>query len=362
MIKQTFDEVFTFETLYRAHLRGRLAKRDKLPLVRFESSLLENIYKIYRSLKDGTFKISNYNHFIVYEPKKREIQTLRYCDRVVQHVICDDVLQPYFSKRAILDNAVCQVGKGTHFALERFENMLRGHVKKNGVTGYFLRCDILKYFPSIPHDRLMKIFCSEFADTRLKNLLSQVIDSYHTDIEYLENYGYDCLTPDPARSGRGIPIGNQTSQVFGMFYLNPVDRLVKERLRVKVYSRYMDDFVLVHCDKEFLRYALSEITEKVTALGLKFNSKTQICPLKNGVTYLGFRYFVTPQGKLVKTVKKQTKKRLRWRARLLKKASLDGIITPERVRQSLAAFHGHLKHAKAYKLEKELFLKLKSYS
>ena len=133
MIKQTFDEVFTFETLYRAHLRGRLAKRDKLPLVRFESSLLENIYKIYRSLKDGTFKISNYNHFIVYEPKKREIQTLRYCDRVVQHVICDDVLQPYFSKRAILDNAVCQVGKGTHFALERFENMLRGHVKKNGV-------------------------------------------------------------------------------------------------------------------------------------------------------------------------------------------------------------------------------------
>ena len=55
MIKQTFDEVFTFETLYRAHLRGRLAKRDKLPLVRFESSLLENIYKIYRSLKDGTF-------------------------------------------------------------------------------------------------------------------------------------------------------------------------------------------------------------------------------------------------------------------------------------------------------------------
>ena len=240
--------------------------------------------------------------------------------------------------------------------------MLRGHVKKNGVTGYFLKCDILKYFPSIPHDRLMKIFCSEFADTRLKNLLSQVIDSYHTDIEYLENYGYDCLTPDPARSGRGIPIGNQTSQVFGMFYLNPVDRLVKERLRVKVYSRYMDDFVLVHCDKEFLRYALSEITEKVTALGLKFNSKTQICPLKNGVTYLGFRYFVTPQGKIVKTVKKQTQKRLRWRARLLKKASLDGIITPERVRQSLAAFHGHLKHAKAYKLEKELFLKLKSYS
>ena len=362
MITQTFDEVFTFETLYRAHLRGRLAKRDKMPIIRFEFSLLENIYKIYNSLKVGAFKFSNYSHFTVYEPKKREIQTLRYCDRVVQHVLCDDVLQPYFSKRAILDNAVCQEGKGTHFALDRFENMLRRHVRKHGVTGYFLKCDILKYFPGIPHDRLKQIFCSQIADTRLKDLLTLIIDSYHTDTVYLEKYGYDCLTPDPAKSGRGIPIGNQTSQVFGMFYLNKVDRLVKEELRVKAYSRYMDDFVLVHSDKEFLRYALSEITAAITDLGLKFNTKTQICPLKNGITYLGFRYYVTPSGKLIKTVKKQTRKRLRWRARLLKKASLEGVITPERVRQSLAAFHGHLKHASSYKLEKELFLKLKAYT
>lgn len=362
MITQSFDEVFTFESLYRAHLRGRLAKRDKLPLVNFESSLLENIYKLYNSLKNGTFKFSKYNHFTVYEPKKREIQTLRYCDRVVQHVLCDDVLQPYFSKRAILDNAVCQEGKGTHFALKRFENMLRNHVKKHGVTGYFLKCDILKYFPSIPHDRLKQIFCSKFKDGRLKNLVAHVIDSYCTDIEYLERYGYDCLTPDPEKTGRGIPIGNQTSQVFGMFYLNKVDRLVKEKLRVKVYSRYMDDFVLVHSDKEFLRYALKEIGEVVSSLGLKFNSKTMICPLKNGVTYLGFRYFFTPQGKLVKTVKKPTKVRLRWRAKLLKKAYIEGVIPPERVRQALSAFHGHLKHAMSYKIEKELFYKLKAYA
>ncbi|MDE5667158.1 MAG: RNA-directed DNA polymerase [Clostridia bacterium] len=362
MITQTFDEVFTFETLYRAHLRGRLAKRDKLPLVNFESSLLENIYKLYKALTDGTYKFSKYNHFTVYEPKKREIQTLRYCDRVVQHVLCDDVLQPYFTKRAILDNAVCQVGKGSHFALKRFENMLRNHVRKYGVSGYFLKCDILKYFPSIPHEQLKRIFCSRFQDARLKNLISNVIDSYHTNAEYLERYGYDCLSPDPDKSDRGIPIGNQTSQVFGMFYLNKVDRLVKEKLRVKIYSRYMDDFVLVHSDKEFLRYALQEIKKEVTALGLQFNSKTRICTLKNGITYLGFRYFFTPQGKLVKTVKKQTKKRLRWRARLLKKAYLDGSISSERVKQSLAAFHGHLKHAMSYKIEREVFLKLKAFA
>lgn len=189
-----------------------------------------------------------------------------------------------------------------------------------------------------------------------------IIDSYHTDAVYLERYGVKPLGFDPDKTGRGIPIGNQTSQVFGLFYLNEVDRFVKEKLRVKIYSRYMDDFVLVHESKEFLHEALRQLTVLVHNLGLEFNSKTQIFPLKNGVTYLGFRYYVTPSGKIVKTVKKKTKRRLRWRAKLLKKAAIEGLITPERVQQSLAAFHGHLKHSKGYRLEKEIFAKLSAYA
>ncbi|MCH5147370.1 MAG: RNA-directed DNA polymerase [Clostridiales bacterium] len=362
MIEQKFEDVFTFEALYQGHMRGRAAKRDKKPLVKFETDMLGNIYNVYRRLNDGSFKISGYSHFTVCEPKRREIQTLHYSDRVVQHVICDDVLAPYFTERAILDNAVCQKGKGSHFALRRFEDKLRKFVRTHGVNGYILKCDILKYFPTIPHEQLKRIFCSEFRDQKLKNLISHIIDSYHTAPEYLQSYGFEIDVPDPAKSGRGVPIGNQTSQIFGMFYLNEVDRFVKEKLRVKIYSRYMDDFVLVHEDKKFLQDALKLITEEVNKLGLKFNSKTQIFPLKNGVTYLGFRYFVTPSGKLIKTVKKKTKRRLRWRARLLKKACIEGLIDSERVTQSLAAFNGHLKHAKSYKIKKELWAKLLAYS
>ena len=359
MINLTFDEVFTFERIYQAHMRGRCAKRDKKPLVRFETTMLQNLYDTYDRLNRGTFKIRGYNHFTVHEPKKREIQTLHYGDRVVQHVLCDDVLCPYFTKRAILDNAVCQVGKGTHFALQRFEKKLHNFVRTHGLNGYILKCDILKYFPSIPHSILKKMFCSQLRDERLKQLLTHIIDSYHTNAEYLSNYGYDCLSSNPEKSGRGVPIGNQTSQVFGMFYLNEVDRLVKEKLRIRVYSRYMDDFLLVHQDKEYVQYALQCITETVTKLGLKLNSKTQIFPLKNGVTYLGFRYFVKPDGKIVKTVKKRTKRRMRWRARLLKKAYLDGAIDGEQVRMSFASMHGHLKYGSCYKIQKELYDKLK---
>lgn len=362
MIETKFEDVFTYERLYQAHMRGRLAKRDKIPLVKFEASMHENVYSLYNRLSDGTYKIRGYNHFTVYEPKRREIQTLLYADRVVQHVLCDDVLAPYFTKRAILDNTVCQKGKGSHFALARFENMLHRFIRTHGAEGYVLKCDVLKYFPSIPHAVLKEKFCSQIRDEKIKKLLMHVIDSYHTNAEYLKSYGFEPISPDDVKTGRGVPIGNQTSQIFGMFYLNDVDRFVKEKLRVKIYSRYMDDFLLVHEDKRFLQKALKEITERVHALGLKFNSKTQILPLKNGVTFLGFKYRVTPTGKLVKTVKKKTVRRLRSRARLLKKARIEGIIGPERVRQSLAAFHGHLKHAQSYGLETELTEKLKPYA
>lgn len=358
MINITFDELFTYESLYKAHLKGRLGKRDKKPLVRFEMCILNNVYEVYRRLKSGTFKFGKYTAFVVYEPKMREIQTLHYSDRIVQHVLCDDLLMPYFTKRAILDNCVCQIGKGTHFAMRRFEDMLHAFIRKHGTNGYFLKCDILKYFPGIPHRQLKEVFCSQIRDERLKSLVASCIDSYHTRAEYLNRYGLQPLGISAFRTERGIPIGNQTSQVFGMFYLNEVDRLVKEKLRIKVYSRYMDDFVLVHEDKDVVRKALEEIKKVIARLGLTLNSKTQIFPLKNGVTYLGFRYFVTSTGKLVKTVKKKTKRRMRWRARLLKKAYFDGLIDSERVQMSLASFRGHLMYGNCFKLQAELFKKL----
>ena len=170
----------------------------------------------------------------------------------------------------------------------------------------------------------------------------------------MNKYGIESYSADPIKTGRGIPIGNQTSQVFGMYYLDKVDRLVKERLRIKVYSRYMDDFVLLHRDLQVVKDALEEIKKVVKQLGLYLNDKTQIFPIKNGVTYLGFRFILTEDGRVIKTVKKATKRRLRWRAKLVKKAYLDRSIPIERVNCSLAAFHGHLTHAHCHDFEREL--------
>ena len=357
MITKTFNEVFSYEALYRAHLHGRVGKRTKKPVVNFEINMSERIYELYDKLQNGSYRLGRYHSFTVYEPKRREIQTLWYSDRVVQHVLCDDVLAPYFTKRAIIDNCVCQKGKGSHFALARFENMLKKFISKHGPNGYFLKCDVLKYFPSVPHAQLKKAVCSQILDAKLRDYVAYIIDSYHTAPDFLYKYGLESFG-EGDKTERGIPIGNQSSQIFGMYFLDPVDRLAKEQLRLKVYSRYMDDFVAVHEDKEYLKYALDTIRKAVTELGLTLNSKTQIFPLKNGVTYLGFRYYVTPTGKIIKTVKKHTKRRFRWRAKLIKKAYLEGYIDAERVQQTVAALHGHMCHGNNVKLQKEINQKL----
>lgn len=353
MITATYEELFTFENIYKAHMRSRMCRRDKRPVVRFEMNMLSGLYDLYRRLNDGTFRFGKYCSFNVYEPKCREIQTLCYSDRIIQHVLCDNVLMPYFSNRVVIDNCVCQKGKGAHFALSRFEKMIRKYVNQYGAEGYFFKCDILKYFATIPHDRLKRAICGQIGDPRIRTLVESVIDGYHTKPEYLARYNVAPLGKDN-RTERGIPIGNQTSQVFGMYYLDPVDRMIKEQYRVKVYSRYMDDFVLVHHDLEYLRSVRAVIYAKVEELGLALNSKTQIFPMRNGVTYLGYRYRVLSDGKLLKTVKKQTKRRFRWRVRLLKKAYLDGLIDEDRVQRSRASIMGHLSHGKNRKFEREL--------
>lgn len=137
MITKDYDELFTFNALRRAHLRGRRCKRDKKPLVRFELTSLDHLYTLYDKLKAGKYKSAKYSTFVVEEPKRREIQTQPYENRIVQHVLCDDLLTPYFTARAITDNAACQKGKGEHFALDRFEKMIQTHIGKYGVTGYF---------------------------------------------------------------------------------------------------------------------------------------------------------------------------------------------------------------------------------
>ena len=156
--------------------------------------------------------------------------------------------------------------------------------------------------------------------------------------------------------GHGLPMGNMTSQLFALYYLDPVDRLVKEKLRIKHYTRYMDDIILIHESKEYLRDCLRQIRELCEkGLKVELNEKTQIFPLRQGVDYLGWRFYLTDTGKVIKRLRTQNKRRLKRRMKGLRKSYSEGRLAWEDIKRSMAATQGHLIHGHTYCLRKKIY-------
>lgn len=333
----SFEELTSFETLYKSHKIARLSKRHKGEIVDFELHLATSLANLEGRLKRGTYHISRYKKFYIYEPKEREIQALRYVDRVVQHSICDNFLTPYYSPRMIYANCACQIGKGTRFARMLFKRYLVEHYKKHGMAGYFLKCDVKKYFANINH-ALLKEQLKELPDQRVYKLLCNLIDSYHH------------------KEGKGLPIGNQTSQIFGVIFLDKLDRFIKERLQIKHYVRYMDDLVMICEDGKKLTQILNILREKIKEFKLEFNAKTQIIPIKNGIEFLGGRYYIVENGRIVLKVKKQSKDRLKRNIKRVTTLQNKGAVDRQYIHGFFAGYNGHLKDFNAY----HLLLKVKN--
>lgn len=115
--------------------------------------------------------------------------------------------------------------------------------------------------------------------------------------------------------GVGLPIGNLTSQFFAIYYLSDMDHMIKEKLQIKHYIRYMDDFTLLHQDKEYLKYCKAEIESHLTGIKLKLNPKTQIFPLSQGIDFLGFRTYMTDQGKVIRKLRRDSVRRMKRKIR-----------------------------------------------
>lgn len=332
-----YEKIYDFQNLYKAHTVARRSKRNTREVIEFELNLGENLTLLSEELKYGTYKIQGYYSFAIYDPKYRMIHALHYRDRIVQHCLCDEVLAPILDRKLIYDNAACRVNKGTHFALGRVSGFLHDFYNKNGANGYFLKCDIRKFFDNIDHGILKQKLSKVINDQNLLKLLYLIIDSY-------------AVSP-----GKGLPLGNQTSQWFAIFYLDGFDRLIKEKFQIKYYSRYMDDCVLIHHDKDHLCDCLAQMTKySQTDLKLDFNNKTQIFPLKNGVDYLGWHFYLTESGKIIRKIKQQTKYKYKRKLKYFQRAYSENDLTLSEINQVLSSYRAHLAYGHTYKLQKRL--------
>jgi len=330
-------DIFTFENIYNAHERCRKAKQHKREVIEFEVNLGVNISKLIKEIGSKTYKLGKYRQFKIYDPKERIIEALPYRDRVIIDCFCINSLAPRIEPRLIYDNVACRKNKGTLFGIKRLNHFLRKEYHKgNNNEFYYLKCDIKKYFPSINHDTLLNNLRKAGFSKEEMWLMEKLVRNENSN------------------DTKGLPLGNQSSQWFALFYLDKIDRLIKEKLQIKGYVRYMDDFILIHRDKSYLQYCLSEIQKTCKAeLDVELNHKTQIGKVANGIDFLGFRIILKENGKIIKKLRSTARVRLKKHLKTLKKLEQKEIVDEKYIKQRKNSFYAHIKDSKESKVLKD---------
>ena len=293
----------------------------------YAADALKNTARLKDEIENGTYRISPYQRFMVHEPKTREIVATRFRDRQFQRSLCDTVLYRQMTRGFIYDNCACQIGKGVDFALNRLDTHLHRYYRKHGSDGWVLRCDIRHYFPDTPHDSAKAAVRKRVTDDQAYQRVCEIIDSFGGD--------------------RGIGLGSQVSQLIELALLDDTDHWIKERMRIKYYIRYMDDFILIHHDRKVLEEALEGIREQVESLGLQLNSKTQIFPLKQGIIFLKWHFWLTDTGKVIRKICRKNVARQRRKMKKLAGKVMAGEMPEEYLWMSFQSWRANAQRGNA---------------
>lgn len=331
-IKNLFLKKLTFQKLMEAHYRAKKNKTYKSEVIKYELNLENNIVNLLNNLKNGTYHLGKYFTFKVFEPKERYIQALPYKDRIVHQWYVEEFIKPYIVPRFINTTFACLTDKGTHKAVEEVQRQMRIY-KRNFGDFWILKCDIKKFFYNINPCILFDIMKKYIADSSLLHLTQILIFNGPIDTNQL-----------------GIPIGNYTSQFFANIYLNELDQYVKRELKIKYYTRYMDDFILIlktKTDCIITKKKIEDFLDK--RLKLELNAKSRYYPYKMGVNFCGYRIFTTHR--LLRTSSKKKIKRniKKWNHQYANKS-----LNFNHTLQSINSWLGHSNHCNSFKLQQRV--------
>lgn len=358
-MKISYDDLLDFEKIENAYYIIKCNTKHKEKILKYEIFYASNTLNILNILQTRNFSHGRYNVFLITYPKCRIIMSENMNDKIINHLVSKYVLFPIIEPRLIPTNVATRKDKGTKTALEYLKKYIN-KLKLNYDKIYVLKCDVHKYFYSIDHEVLLNKLDKIITDKEIFNLVKSIVTSTNYDYvnEEINNkinsqkehisklkisnkekkLKYEELDRLPRYfKGKGLPIGNMTSQIMAIFYLNDLDHFIKEKLHIKYYIRYMDDLVLLHHDKEYLKICLRQIEEKMNELKLHLNNKTQIYELHKGFPFLGYKFLLKGK-KLYILLNPNTKKRIMKRLKKCKNNS-------EKRCQILKDYNGYLSPA-----------------
>lgn len=327
----SFEEVFSFENLYKA---GRKCCRGvgwKCSTQRYVGDLITNTARTHRELMDGTWRTKGFHEFDLMERGKlRHIRSVHITERVVQRCLCDEVLVPVFSAAFIYDNAASLKDKGIDFAMNRMDAQLQRHIRKHGLTGGILVYDFKDFFNSAPHAPIYEELEKRVHDPRIRSIACGL----------MEDFGE-----------RGFGLGSQVRQIDALMLPNKLDHAIKEKKRVKGYGRYMDDGRIIHESIDYLKECLEELRSQCADAEIQLNEKkTYIVPLRQGVKFLKTKFKPTESGKIVRKMNRRGTRKMREKLKKFRVRLDEGTMTREDIRTSYESWRGHMRRGDSWRV------------
>ena len=327
----SFEQVFSYENLYKAGLACCKGVRWKCSTQRYLASLSENTARTRKALMDGTWKTMGFHEFDIMERGKlRHIRSVHISERVVQRCLCDNALVPLFSSAFIYDNAASLKGKGIDFAMDRMNRHLQRHYRKHGMQGGILVFDFTDYFNSAPQEPIHRENRRRLYDERVRERAES----------FMADFGE-----------RGFGLGSQVSQIDALMLGNGLDHFIKEQLHIRGYGRYMDDGYLICEDVRYLEECAARIRQYCAGIGLQLSErKTRILPIRQGVRFLKTKFKLTQTGGVIRKVQRKSTRKMRQKLRKFRRWVDDGRMTEEDVRTSYESWKGHMRRGNSWKV------------
>lgn len=325
--KNLLLEVADPDNLRFAAWKAAKGKRHSAEVLAWSARMEDHIPELRRQILSGQVQVGRYRYFKVYEPKERQICAAPFGEQVLHHALMN-VCHAYLERVQIFDSYASRKGKGVYAALERAGTYTKRY-------DWFLKLDVRKFFESIHHEVLVSQLARMFKDAAVVGVFEQIIGSYQTTL------------------GRGLPIGNLTSQYFANHYLNGLDRYIKEHLQVKAYVRYMDDLVLWHDEKAQLiawRDAVQNYVETDLCCALKPDTLNRCV---NGLPFLGYHVFPHHRRLLQKSKQRFIRKLIR-----IETAFHSDVWSEEKCRRRALPLIAFARHADTGKFRNDVLLRL----
>lgn len=317
----------------------------------------EHIINIRNKLMSKNLDFSKYSIFLITDPKCRVIMSQSIEDKVINHLIAKYLLVDVYEN--IYTNSMCATrkDKGSSYGIHLLKKYLN-KIKYKYTNFYYLKIDIKKYFYNIDHNILKEILNKKIKDKDALEVLYKIIDSTNDNyinkcIDNLKNNRIHYLKDSNLireveeiplyKYNKGCSIGNQISQAFGLIYLYEFNHYLKERLHLKYVINYMDDFIIIHEDKDYLKLCLKQIRQYLfNNLKLELNEKkTRIDSIKNGIDFLGYR-FIIKNSKVIMKLRNRVKKNFKKKVKYLQELFVNHYISNKEFKNLLSSYKGLL--------------------